>query len=270
MNIAPSSLGSLLRHWHGERGRSQLDLALETGVSQRHLSFVESGRSVPSRRMLLDLADGLKVPLRDRNALLLAAGYAPAHSEAPWDAPEMRTVTDALTRMLRQHEPFPALVLDRHWNVLMTNEAAPALFGRFVDLAARPPPRNLLHLIFDPDGLRPFIGNWRELAPALLQRVHREAVGQVLDEPTRALLAALLAYPDVEARWTTPEPAAPDLPVLPIVLMKEQQMLSYFSMVTTVGTPRIVAAQEFRIESMFPLDDDTEAAHRALLAAPAI
>src|ERR1700728_3547821 len=142
----------LLRQWRDIRGKTQLDLSFDAGVSQKHISFVESGRSVPSRQMLVDLAQALGVPLRERNELLLAAGYAPLYSDQALDSPIMNSISKALQRMLLQHEPFPAIVMDRHWNVLMTNEAAPRLFNCFVDLAARPSPRNLLHLMFDPAG----------------------------------------------------------------------------------------------------------------------
>ena len=132
-----SNVGPLLRHWRGVRGKSQIDLSLDTGVSQRHISFIESGRSTPSRATLMDLARGLDVPLRDRNALLLAAGYAPVYSDGAWNALEMQSVSRALDRMLRLHNPFPALVMDRYWNVLMTNESAPRFFGCFIDMTAR-------------------------------------------------------------------------------------------------------------------------------------
>src|SRR5712691_6239617 len=126
-------LGDLLRHWRATRNRSQIELSLDAGVSQRHLSFIEIGRSVPSRETLIVIAAALDIPFRDRNALLLSAGYAPIYAEADWDAEQMRTVTNALKRMLRQHEPFPAIVMDRYWNVLLANESAPRFFGCFVD-----------------------------------------------------------------------------------------------------------------------------------------
>ncbi len=124
-------LGALLRHWRDLRGKSQFHLSLDTGVSQRHISFIEIGRSAPSRQMLIDIATALDIPLRERNTLLLAGGYAPIYPEGAWDGPEKHSVTKALERILRQHEPFPALVMDRCWNVLMTNKAAPSFFGRF-------------------------------------------------------------------------------------------------------------------------------------------
>src|ERR1700723_1810646 len=145
-------LGEMLRYWRHERGKSQLDLSLDTGISQRHLSFVESGRSAPSRDFLSIVSDALNIPLRERNVLLLASGFAPQFSEQRIDAEQMAMVTRAIDRMLRQHEPHPALVLDRYWNVIRTNEAAPRFFGSFVDLEKRPKPRNLLDLMFDPAG----------------------------------------------------------------------------------------------------------------------
>ena len=256
----PNELGVLLRHWRDVRGRSQFDLSLDTGVSQKQISFVESGRSVPGRQTLTVIAQALDIPLRDRNTLLLAAGYAPIYSEGAWNAPEMRSVTSALQRMLRQHEPFPAMVMDRYWNVLMTNESAPRFFNCFIDMAARDGPRNMLHLMFDPGGMRPFVANWEDVAQGLFQRVYRESVGRVVDEETRELLAALLAYPDVKTEWKAPK-ALSTMPVIPISFVKDDHALNYFSMVTTVGTPQTIAAQELRIECMFPADEATEVHH---------
>ncbi|WP_162069640.1 helix-turn-helix transcriptional regulator [Burkholderia sp. THE68] len=267
-NAPPVELGDLLRYWRDVRGVSQLDLSLEAGVSQRQISFIESGRSVPGRDTLLTLAQTLDVPLRERNALLLAAGYAPVYSEAPWNAQEMHGVIRALERVVRQHDPFPAIVMDRHWNVLMTNDAAPRFFDCFIDMAAREGPRNMLHLIFDPQGMRPFVADWDIVSRSLLQRVYRESVGHVVDAGTGRLLDELLAYPDVPRDWKTQHghPAAPTMPVIPIGFLSEGVVLRYFSMVTTVGAPQNVAAQELRLECMFPADDETEARHRQLLA----
>src|SRR5271165_1351255 len=182
-------LGPLLRHWRGTRGKSQLDLSLDSGLSQRHLSFIECGRSAPSRQTLLDIAEALDIPLRERNTLLLAAGYAPIFSESTWNAPEMQSITKALERVLRQHEPFPAIVMDRYWNVLMTNDSAPRFFNCFVDMAARKGPRNVLHLIFDPKGIRPFIANWEDVAAGLFQRVTANRSGVWPMKKTKELLA---------------------------------------------------------------------------------
>jgi transcriptional regulator with XRE-family HTH domain len=257
---ASNPAGVLLRQWRDVRGKTQLDLSFDAGVSQKHISFVESGRSIPSRQMLLDLAQALDVPLRERNELLVAAGYAPSYSDQALDAPLMNSIGKALQRMLRQHEPFPAIVMDRHWDVLMTNDAAPRLFSCFIDLTKWPKPRNLLHLMFDPAGLRPFVANWPETARGLLGRVHREALGHIIDERTKTLLAELSQYPGVKPEWRSPSPSEP-MPVIPLTFVKDGVRLNYFSMITTVGTPQTVTAEELRLESMFPADDTTEAAH---------
>lgn len=250
-SLAVPQVGELLRHWRKERGKSQLDLSVDTGISQRHLSFVESGRSSPSREFLSVVSDALNVPLRERNALLLASGYAPQYSEPSVDAEQMAVVNRAIDRMLLQHEPHPALVLDRYWNVIRTNQAAPRFFGMFVNLDKRPRPRNLLDLIFDPDGMRPFVEDWERVAAGLLQRVRREAVGQVVDARLEALISGLRRYPDVANLKPL---LKPQNPVLPVVFRKGNQRFSYFSLITTVGMPQCVTAQELRVECMFPTE----------------
>jgi transcriptional regulator with XRE-family HTH domain len=246
---AVPQLGELLRYWRQERGKSQLDLSLDTGISQRHLSFVESGRSVPSRDFLSIVSDALNIPLRERNVLLLASGYAPLYTEQSMDAEQMAVVTRAIDRMLQQHEPHPALVLDRYWNVIRTNEAAPRFFSSFIDLEARLKPRNLLDLMFDPVGMRPFVEEWDKVAAGLLQRVRREAVGQVVDAGLAKLLERLRKYPGVATLKPRPEPQSP---VLPITFRRGDERFSYFSLITTVGTPQCITAQELRVECMFP------------------
>ena len=247
---AVPQLGALLRSWRQERGKSQLDLSLDTGISQRHLSFVESGRSVPSRDFLATVSDALNIPLRERNVLLLASGYAPLYNEQSMDAEQMAIVTQAIDRMLEQHEPHPALVLDRYWNVIRTNQAAPQFFSSFIDLQARSKPRNLLDLMFDPAGMRPFIEEWETVAGGLLQRVRREAVGQVVDVGVAKLLERLREYPGVAQ---LKPPLTPQSPVLPIVFRRGSERFSYFSLITTVGTPQCITAQELRVECMFPM-----------------
>jgi hypothetical protein len=178
----------------------------------------------------------------------------------------MTSINRALQRMLRQHEPFPAIVMDRYWNVLMTNEAAPLLFNCFIDMSARPAPRNLLHLMFDPDGMRPFIANWPQTARGLLARVYREAVGHVVDIRTKALLEQLSQYPGVKPEWRAPS-ASDAMPMIPLSFVKDGVALDYFSLITTVGTPQTVTAEELRLECMFPANDATEAAHGRFLRA---
>ena len=258
-------LGELLRFWRDARNKSQLDLSLDSGLSQRHLSFIESGRSTPSRKTLLDIAHALDIPLRERNTLMLSAGYAPIFAESEWSAPEMQSLTKALKRVLRQHEPYPAVVMDRYWHVVMRNESAPRFFDHFIDLEARKLPRNLLHLMFDPKGLRPFITNWPEVAASLLQRVYRESIGRVIDENTGELLTQLQAYPGVKPEWRQPS-ISNALPLIPIGFVLKGKRINLFSLISTVGAPVSITAQEHRLECMFPADDESERNYLGLMA----
>ena len=264
-DLAIPHLGELLREWRAVRGRSQLELSTDTGISQRQISFIESGRSVPGRATLISISTALQIPLRDRNDLFLSAGYAPAYSVADWSSEDMTAIRQALQRMLTQHEPYPAFVMDRHWNVLFTNTAAPRFFSNFVNLDARPARRNLLRLLLDPQGLRPFIANCSELVAALIERVLRESVGQVLTPESRAILNDLRAHSKDAPQRPSPR-AGSMLPMIPIDLFKDGQTMSYFSLLTTVGAPQTVAAQELRVECMFPSDESTESLHHRVMA----
>jgi len=244
------SVGDWLRYWRSQRGLSQLDLALEGGISQRHLSFIESGRSVPSRAMLTLLSDTLSIPLREHNTLMLAAGYAPSYAETTLDDTTMKMVSHALDRMLHQHEPHPALVMDRYWNILRSNAAAQKLVGSMISFNKFPKPRNLLELIFDPNGLRPFIENWETVAAGLLQRVRREAPGGHVDDRLYLLLDKVKCFPGADKLSVLP---TVNSPVLPITFLQGEERSSYFSLVTTIGTPQTVTAQELRLECMFPM-----------------
>jgi MmyB-like transcription regulator ligand binding domain len=199
------------------------------------------------------------VPLRERNQLLLAAGYAPVYRETGIEEPAMSQVRAALDRVLRHHEPFPAVVMDRRWDILMANSAATVMFAWLLGSERSARPANVLRLMFDPDGLRPFVANWEQVGEALVQRVHREAIGGVPDARTAALLQELLGLPGVPGRWRAPDLTAAPLPVIPVEFRKDRLAVSYFSMVTTVGTPQDVTAQEIRLESFFPADEATEA-----------
>jgi transcriptional regulator with XRE-family HTH domain len=254
--VPPSPVGELLQHWRRERRMSQLGLSAQAGVTPRHVSFVESGRATPSRGMVLRLARALDVPLRERNQMLLAAGYAPLYRETGLDAEAMSQVRTALDRVLTRHEPHPAVVMDRYWNVLLTNDAAAAMFAWLLDGADAGDPPNVVRLMFT--RLRPHVANWEQTGQALIQRVHREAVGGVADVQTTRLLDEVLALPDVPSAWRTPDFATTPLPILPVELAKDGVEVSYFSLVTTVGTPQDVTLQEIRVESFFPADDKTE------------
>ena len=237
---------------------SQLALAIEAKVSPRHVSFVETGRAQPSREMVLHLATTLDVPLREQNSLLLAAGYAPIFRESRLDAPELRTVRIALDAMLAKHEPYPAVVMNRAWDILATNEGATRFFQHLLGDAPMPSPANVVRMMFDPGGLRPFVKNWPSVAEALVRRVHREAVGGVKDEATTALLAEVMSYPDVPERWAQADPEAPLVPVIPVEFEKAGRSYTFFSAITTLGTPQDVTLQELRIESFFPMGAETE------------
>jgi transcriptional regulator with XRE-family HTH domain len=266
---ADSGFGRLLRQWRAQRGLSQLDLSVEAGVSSRHLSFVETGRAQPSREMVLLLARTLDVPLRDRNDLLVAAGYAPVYRRTNLEAPALAPVRRALDFVLRQQEPYPALVLDRHWNVLKVNEGSARVQAHFLDSAAVAGlgPPNAMRLMFHPHGFRPFILNWEATAASLIQWLHRDTVSGAGDAQTRALLEELLAYPDVPRQWRRLDLDASTTPVLPLELSRGDVTLRYFTTLTSLGTPHDITLQELRIESFFPADEETEATTRRLAAA---
>jgi transcriptional regulator with XRE-family HTH domain len=258
-------VGRLIQHWRSVRRKSQLTLSLEAGVSARHLGFLELGRSQPSREMVLLLADALDVPLRERNTLLVAAGYAPLYRETGLTAPELGHARKALQLILDHHEPFPAVVMDPHWNLVQTNHGAERFFARLLPPSSDGRPPNVVRLMFDPQGLRPFVANWEEAAGALLRRVHREALGGVPDDETARLLEEVLSFPDVPRRWHTPESlGVTPPPLVAIRFRKDDLAMDYFSTVTTLGTPQDITLQEMRIECFFPANAETEAAAHAL------
>jgi transcriptional regulator with XRE-family HTH domain len=248
---------------------SQLDLAVEAGVSSRHLSFVETGRASPSREMVVLLARALDVPFRDRNDLLTAAGYAAIYRASSLDAPALAQARRALDYILRQQEPYPALVLDRHWNVLKVNEGSARVQAVFLDpasVAALGPP-NAMRLMFHPEAFRPWIVNWEPTAASLIQWLHRDVATGFADAETRALLEELLSYPDTPRQWRALDLDASPAPFLPIEFRKDDLVLRYFTTLTMLGTPHDITLQEVRVESFFPADEATERATAALSAA---
>jgi transcriptional regulator with XRE-family HTH domain len=262
---ASGSIGALLQYWRKTRNLSQLALAHEADVSPRHVCFVETGRARPSREMVIQLATALDVPLRERNALLLAAGFAPVYGEARLDAPEIAPVRNALNAILKQQEPFPAVVLNRHWDIQQTNAGGARFFSSLLGARAPAGAPNVLRLMFDPAGLRPYVTNWETVAETLVRRTHREAVGGVQDPALARLLAEVLAYPDVPPRLRAPNLVAPQLPVVPICFAKDGVSFDFFSTITTLGTPQDVTLQELRIECFFPANAETEARARRVL-----
>ena len=256
-------VGALLREWRQARRLSQFSLALEAEVSARHLSYVETGKSQPSRDMVWRLADALDVPLRERNALLVAAGYAPEYRESSLATPEMAPMRKAIDFILQQQEPFPALVTNRTWDVLMTNHAAVQLFAVF--RGAPPRHGNVLDQVFDPEDMRPVLGNWEEVASYLIRHLHEALAASPGDEKLRVLRDRVLRYPDIPDRWRTREPGALPLPLLTTVFRKDELELAFFSTLTTFGTPRDVTLDELHIECMFPIDEATAGRCRKLL-----
>ncbi len=256
----PSRVGSLLRDWRRRRRLSQLDLALEAGISARHLSFVETGRSRPSAQMVLHLAEQLEVPLRERNALLLAAGHAPVFGQRGIEEPEMGPVRDALDAVLRGHEPYPAVVVDRHWGMVAGNRAV-ALLTEGVDPALLEPPVNVLRLSLHPDGIAPRIVNLAEWRSHLLERLGRQAVTS--GDPALAALHAELAALPGGGPAPTHDPDVAEIATPLRLRAPDGGELAFLSTITTFGTATDVTVAELAIESFFPADAATAAAMRA-------
>ena len=257
----PARVGDLLREWRRRRRMSQLDLSVEAEVSARHLSFVETGRSKPSRELVLHLAEHLEVPLRERNVLLLAAGYAPAYTETPLDAEVMAPARQALDAVLQGHHPFPAVIVDGRWNLLSANQPALALLAEDVAPALLQPPANAMRVSLHPDGLAPRIDNLPEYGGHLLTRVQRQAMASG-DAELHALAAEMAGYlgRDVDGSAAV-EPA--DLLYVPLRLRSAGTELSFFSTLASFGTALDITLAELSIEAFFPADDATREALRA-------
>ncbi len=261
--LAREEFGDVLRSWRGRRNHSQLHLAGVAGVSQRHISFLETGRSRPSREMVMHLGLVLDIPLRDRNAMLISAGFAPVYPERSIDHPDLADIRRALEAMLNAHDPFPAYVIDRHWNLVMANAASAAMIG------ALPPESQLLagnaaHLMLHPDGLRSSIENWSDAAAAILLRLEREADEAPGDADLLALLAEVRTYPDLPGeRELSRVPSSHEL-LLPLQLRSDDGVLSFFTTIATLASPSDITLQELRLETLLPADTATEAALRSL------
>jgi transcriptional regulator with XRE-family HTH domain len=253
-------VGPLLRDWRRRRRMSQLELSAEAEVSARHLSFVETGRSRPSPELVLHLAEHLDVPLRERNALLLAAGYAPRYHETALEAPEMAPVRDALDVILAGHHPFPAVVVDHRWDLVSANRAALGILADGVAPELLVPPVNAMRVSLHPDGLAPRIDNLAEYSAHLLLRLRRQ-VAVSADPDVAALVDELRSYPGVADDAGGHEPA--DLLFTSLVLRHEGETLTFFSTIATFGTALDVTVAELAIESFFPADAATAAHLRA-------
>jgi len=263
--------GGLLRDWRSHRRLSQLELSLKSGVSQRHISFLETGRSAPTRTSLMTLCDALEVPLRERNALLQAAGFSAAFPEQGLDDAELALFRRALQATLNHHEPFPALVLDGRWNLVLANQGALRFFSRFVDLGTvlRQTPGGadfqIVRLCLDPDGLRPFIDNWQDLAHSFLQRARRALAVNPLDDGLSELLDEILATPGVPESWRRPDWSTPPAPAMELIMRQGERRYRFFTMLAHFGAAQSVTLEELSVESFFPADEAT----RQLLLAEA-
>jgi PAS domain-containing protein len=241
-----------------------MELALEADISLRHLSYVETGRSQPGRALVSALADALELPLRERNELFVAAGYAPLFPVSSLETPQMELVQGALDAILDQHEPYPAFAFDRCWNVIQTNAGMTRLLHLLRPGGSKH--SNILLQIFDPDDMRPVILNWAEVAGGLLRHLHQEIRRVPTDPRPRALLAQLTKFPDVPDAWKVRDPGKSPLPVVTTVFSAPAGPLRFFSTLTTFVGASEVVADELRIEAMHPADQATSGLCRALLS----
>ncbi len=256
---ASPRLGELLKLWRSRRRLSQLELASAAGVSSRHLSFVETGRSKPSREMVLHLAEHLDVPLRDRNAMLTAAGFAPVYHESPLDAPELASVRQAIEVILTNHEPRPAFVIDGAWNLIEANAGITA-FLELISPELLVPPLNVIRASLHPSGLSRYIVNFDEYAAHVIERLRRQ-LATTSDPGLAALLDEVCAYPEVARTISDATVLPPPAAVLPMHFrLDDGTELRFFSTMTVFGSPLDVTIAELAIESFFPADDATAAA----------
>jgi transcriptional regulator with XRE-family HTH domain len=267
--VQPAGAGfpDLLRHWRSLRRMSQLGLALDAGISTRHLCFLEKGKSRPSREMVVLLAQVLDIPLAERNALLVAAGYAPVFASSSLTAPALAPAQRALDFMLAQQEPYPALVVDEGWDVRQRNSAAGRILGALRPVYDVPEPLagNAMHVMCHPGGMRRVMPNWSDFVSAYLQVLQREAT-QGLSQAAARLRDDLLRYPGMPAAFAAP---AVDNPMVPMQLQVGRHRLSFFVTLTTFAMPRDVTLQQVKIECFFPADDATADVARRLAAEPA-
>ena len=255
--LKPNPVGDLLRDWRGRRAMSQADLAFEANISIKHLSFVETGKAVASREILLQLAAALGLSLRDRNALLEAGGFARQYGERDLSAPEVADARRAIDLLLQRHEPFPAIVTDRRWNVMQANRAAARLMTLLLGEARMARPLNHMRMFLAPDELRPFVVDWPNVAAALLARARHEAMAAPLDLALQSTWCELLKLPDMPTPQLN-ETDAPG-PLCEVRLRKDDISIGLIGAVLTLGTPQDVTLQELRVEMFMPADTESEA-----------
>lgn len=257
--MSKAGFGPLLRQWRRTRRMSQEELAEASEVSARHVSFLENGRSAPSRSMVLLLASALDLPLRERNLLLHAAGFAAVYRESPLDAESMTPVLRVLDLILGHQEPYPAVAVTPGWDLVRMNTAAARVFARLMeDPRDTRVARNAVHAVFHPKGLRPAIVNWQEVGQHLMDRLHRDAWLEGDAGPHHTLIDEVSRYPDVPDRFHVPEVSTPPEVCIPVHVKKGDVELRLFTTITTLGTPIDVTAQELRVESYFPADEASD------------
>lgn len=261
------SFASRLRWWRDHKAMSQLELAARAEISQRHLSFLELNRATPSREMVMRLAAALDIPLRQHNALLVAAGYAAVWRQTDLAAPELAQVQQALDYMLGQQEPFPAVAVDRHWNLLKANAGAVRLVEFLVGPLAPGVAVNMADALVSPDVLRPHLVNWADVTRYFIRSVEADAAADGTAE-TAALLDRLTAYDGVRAALKAPSSEPAGIPILPMHFRKGDTELRLFTTLATLGTPQDITLQELRVESFFPMDDETAKTLRGWAAIP--
>lgn len=265
--LTRDEFGDVLRTWRNRRNQSQLTLAGAAGVSQRHISFLETGRSRPSREMVMHLGLVLDVPLRDRNGMLIAAGFAPVFPERSIDHPDMVDIRRALEAMLDAHDPFPAYVVDRHWNLVMANPAAGAMIASLPE-PAQALAGNLAHLMLHPDGMRTTVDNWDDAAAAVLLRLEHEADESPGDQGLLELLERIRTYPDLPGeRELSRVPSAHEV-LLPLEIRLGEDVLSFYTTIATLASPSDITLQELRLETLLPANPATEAVLRSLRDEP--
>jgi transcriptional regulator with XRE-family HTH domain len=257
-----TAIGEHLRSWRQRRRMSQLDLACEADISTRHVSFLETGRARPSRDMVLHLAERLDVPLRERNVLLVAAGFAPVFAERPLDDPALKVAREAVELVLAAHEPYPAIAVDRHWTLVASNKASNRVFGEISPELAQPPV-NVLRTALHPDGLAKRTVNFAEWRDHLLAGLRRQ-VEVTADPVLVALHDELIRYP--APRSTRPQPTPNPAVAIPLRLMIDGSVLSLLSTITVFGTPVDITLSELAIETFLPADRDTADALRRMAA----
>lgn len=259
-----TTFGNLLKRWRKQQNFSQLDLALASDVSQRHISFLESGRANPSQEMILQLATVLDIPLREQNIMLTTAGFAPIYSENDLSSPEFSPIRKALDFILLSQAQLPVLVMDRYWNLIQSNSASQRLINWLInseDLQNRfyiDGNINLMRLMFHPQGLKPFVANWEEVASHLIKRVYREAIANDNSQQPMQLYQELLTFPNVPQLWKLSNSHTWQLPLLTVKFLKDELNLNFFSAIATLGTPHDIMLQELRIETLFPADEVTQ------------